>query len=80
MTGVENIQVDIKDAVGGNSSVTLAAGHNFAKGTLDWQEISITLASYGGIDFTQINVPFSIKVQAVAIPLSFDVDAVRWEK
>jgi hypothetical protein len=69
------------DAPGSTASVTLSSSEGFDRSSTDWQEISIPLSSYfSGVDETQIKVPFAIVATALSSALTYDVDAVRWDK
>lgn len=78
----EVINVNIEDTGGAGTPVNLVGGGGgFNRLSQNWQEISISLASFGGgIDFSTIKVPFSVELATVPTDLTFDIDAVRWEK
>lgn len=79
-TPVEVINIDVRDT-GAAASVALTPAVGFARTSLDWQEISIPLSNFfSGINETQVRVPFAIVLFTLTSPLTFDVDAVRWEK
>lgn len=47
----------------------------------DWQEVSIPISSFAPAQtLSTMHVPFAIVVVNVSSSLTFDVDAVRWEK
>jgi len=80
LTGAETFLINIADK-GQTKSYTLVRGTDFSGLSTDWQEISLSLpAHYSGLDLSHINVPFAIVLSGMGSALTFDVDAVRWEK
>ncbi len=84
LTISEDIRIAIDDTIGlpGNDGgVVLSSIGSFSKLSTDWQDISIPVATFSPTqDLSQIKVPFAIALQNMGSSLTFDVDAVRWEK
>ena len=82
MLGGETFRIDIGDT-GATRSFTMVRGTDFSGLSTDWQEISIPLATsgtYSLLDFAHIKVPFAVVPTALGSALTFDIDAIRWEK
>lgn len=76
----ENVQIDVVDATPTTRSIDLNfATHGFSKTTTDWQEISIPATAFAGLNFTTVTVPFAVVLDGISTPLTFDIDAVRWD-
>ncbi len=77
----ESIRIDIVDSAQ-TVSYTLSSGSdNYNRLSTDWQEISLSLpARFATLDSAHVKVPFVIVPTALGAPLTFDVDAVRWER
>jgi hypothetical protein len=74
----ESLAVQVQDT-SSTKSHTLASGDgDYNALNTGWQEISIPLSAFSGLDSMHIKIPFIIVVQTVLTPLSFDVDAIRW--
>jgi hypothetical protein len=81
LANTESIRLDVTDASNTTKSFTLASGSNgYNRLSTDWQEISIPLSNYAGADFAHIKVPFAVVVLGLSSSLTFDIDAIRWEK
>lgn len=79
LTGGESVRVNIEDA-GTTAIFTIGPAQGFQSSSVAWQEISIPLSNYfSTVDETRIKVPFAVAV-LVSSNLTFDVDAVRWER
>lgn len=80
----EDLRIAIDDTIGlpgQDGGVLLSTIGSFSKLSTDWQEVSIPIASFSPTqDLSQIKVPFAIALQNMGSSLTFDVDAVRWEK
>lgn len=85
LAGSENIRINIEDLTGPFSVNLISGGGGvFGFNRLNmggWQEISIPVSQFtaGGLNTTQVKVPFAIIGETLSSPLTFDVDAVRWE-
>lgn len=80
MTGAETFRIDLADT-GATQTYTLVRGTDFSFLSTEWQEISLPLSSkYPALNLTVIKVPFAIVPSGIGLPLTFDVDAIRWEK
>lgn len=80
MTAPETLRLDVVDGSNVTASVLSTAWTGFDKNAVnEWQQISVPIASFAGVNTTQIRVPFAIVGPALTGSLSFDVDAVRWE-
>ena len=83
MGPTEKIEIHIDDDGTGGSpgKVDNIATDFMNELSTDWQEISIPISSFAPAQtLSTIDVPFAIVVVNVSSPLTFDVDAVRWEK
>lgn len=82
LTGGESIEISVRNNGGAPVTYTLQSGQDgFNPLSTDWQDISLSLASrFGALTKTTVTVPFSIKLISVSSPLTFDVDAIRWEQ
>lgn len=77
----EQIIVELTDAANVVNSFTLASGSNgYNRLGTGWQEISIPITSFSTINKSQVKVPFAARVNALGTSLTYDMDAVRWEK
>ena len=46
-----------------------------------WQEVSVNLSAVAGdVQIGRVNLPFTLIANSLTGSLTFDVDAVRWEK
>jgi hypothetical protein len=77
--GGEKFKVKIKDNHGNENEVEIA---KYISLTKEWQEVSIPLEDFGGIDFTQITVPWNIAFSHdyTGETVSVYVDHIRWEE
>jgi|GEM_PF-6682793 len=77
--GGESLDVRIESAVGGPPGyVPLGAGHGFSGASLEWQEITVPITAFPGVDLSQVEIPFRIQV-TTGSSLTFDIDAIRWQ-
>jgi hypothetical protein len=76
---LDNSDIARKAAVNSLSADMLG----FNASNTDWQEVSIVLDDFvtgsPPINYARIIVPFGIVMQFLGSPLTFDIDAVRWE-
>jgi len=81
LSGGETIIVNMWD-LGFEGQITLTDQAQFSGTSRNWQDISLSLLSFqpNPIDFRQVKVPFAIETLTVFTPLSFDIDAIRWQK
>jgi hypothetical protein len=76
----ESIRIDIQDT-GFTGNFSLVSGSNgYSRLDTNWQEISIPISSFAGVNLSQIKVPFAVVLPILTSTLTFDVDAVRWEE
>ncbi|MCB4756050.1 MAG: hypothetical protein LHV69_03305 [Elusimicrobia bacterium] len=76
----DGVNIFINNIAGSTGTVVLASSHNFLNTVSDdWQEVSIPISEFA-IDTSFIKVPFGIKIDPLVSSLTFDVDAVRWQK
>lgn len=76
----EEIQIHLGDAVPVTVIFTLTSGANgFSRLSTDWQEVSIPIASFAGLNTSLVRVPFAIVMETLTSNLTFDIDAVRWD-
>lgn len=77
----ETIRIELTDSTPPGIGVNLVSGSNgFNRLGTDWQEITIPIASFGGLDTSAIEVPFAVVMLDLnGGTLTFDIDAVRWE-
>jgi hypothetical protein len=80
----EEVRAEIDDTIGGPGSGggvnLIASGYMSGQGT-DWQDVSVPIAVLAPAqNLALIKVPFAIVLINAASPVTFDIDAVRWEK
>ena len=56
----------------------VSGSDGFNRTNTDWQEISIPISNFSGLNSAHVNVPFNFVILTAASSLTFDVDAVRW--
>lgn len=78
MGSSEILNIRIQDHSTTFSHPLVDGSDGFSRLNTQWQEISIPIASFGGVDKHQIVAPFILLVQTVTSPLTFDIDAIRW--
>jgi hypothetical protein len=80
--GGETIRIELTDSAPATFGYNLVNGSDgFNRQNLDWQEISISLpVQFAGLDYSHVKVPFAVTLLAMTSSLTFDVDAVRWER
>lgn len=80
----EEVQVGIDDtlgAPGADGHVALVANSYMSGQSTDWQDVSVPISALQpSQNLTLIKLPFSIVLLNTAAPITFDIDAVRWEK
>jgi hypothetical protein len=76
----QDVRIDIRDA-SVTDSVTLNGTHGLNRLSTEWQEISIPIIQFGGgANLATIENPFAVLLQNITTSLTFDIDAIRWEK
>ena len=80
MSGTESIRIDIQDNATTRSFFLISGSNGFSRFSVDWQEISIPISGFGGVNLARIKVPFAIVTALLSSTLTFDVDAVRWDR
>lgn len=82
ISAIEDIRVRIEDLGGPSPNVDITTFGGLNKASTDWQEISVSVSNFTGMSLNQVKVPFIIDVFNISAitDLTFDVDAVRWEK
>ncbi len=80
LTDSEKIKVEIEHTSSTKETVYLDANYGFNKDNTSWQEITIPLTSFSGVDYTQVLLPFEITAENITSHLTFDWDNVRWTK
>lgn len=86
LTGSEEVFLNIEEAggVGAPKSdpVVVNAGYGWNNASSAWQEISVPVSAFTGINLMNIRIPFEITVHNISAitPITMDVDYVRWEK
>lgn len=78
--GVDTLSVEITDSVGPSSYSLTSGANGFNRLNTDWQDISIPISNFAGLNTALIKNPFALVTTIAASPLTYDVDAVRWEK
>lgn len=81
LSGAENIKIEIEygdSTPGDKATVNLGPGNGFNSASTSWQEITIPLTSFSGVDYTKILLPFEITAENLTSALTFDWDYVRW--
>lgn len=78
----ETLRIELSDlSAPPADGYTMARPDDFSGSSTDWQEIALSIPEkFGGLNLSQVKVPFAVIPTALASNLSFDVDAVRWEK
>jgi hypothetical protein len=74
----ETLIIRVQDASLTYSHPLVSSSDGFNRMDTLWQEISIPVSDFAGIDSHHISVPFIVLVQSVTSPLTFDLDAIRW--
>lgn len=74
----ETLNINVADQATTFSSALVNGADGYSRLSTEWQEISIPLTRYIGVDFNHIVVPFAVAGSGLASILTFDVDAVRW--
>ena len=74
----ESLSVNLADNSHTVNGILASGSDGYNRLNTEWQEISIPISRYAGLDLTHVKVPFSIASSSLSSPLSFDVDAVRW--
>ncbi len=80
IAGGDHLRIELKSTGAAAVAVSLTSGSfGFNRLSSDWQEISIPLSNFTGLNLAQIQNPFAIVAIALNSSLTFDIDAVRWE-
>lgn len=80
IAGGDHLRIELKSAGAAAVPIDLADGtYNFNRLSTDWQEISIPITDFAGLNTSQIQNPFAIVAITMTSPLDFDIDAIRWE-
>ncbi|MCX7940894.1 MAG: hypothetical protein N2555_03890 [Endomicrobia bacterium] len=80
LTSAETIKVEIEHTqIGTKAKEYLSNSYGFNEASTSWQEITIPLSKFSGVDYTKILLPFEITVENNTAPLTLDWDYVRWE-
>ncbi len=77
----ESLQIDLTGPGAAVSKTLVSGSDGFNRLNTDWQEISLSIPTYfPGLDTSQMKNLFAIKTTGANTPLTYDVDAIRWEK
>lgn len=77
----EVIRIDVSDTSSTKQFTLVSQQDGYVRTSTEWQEISLPLSSrFSGLDLAHVKVPFAIVTSTLFQPLTFDCDAVRWEK
>ncbi|RLD18986.1 MAG: hypothetical protein DRI36_00060 [Caldiserica bacterium] len=79
LSGSEQIKVEIEYGSGSKSTLYLSSSYGFDSTSTNWQEITIPLTDFTGVDFSSIKLPFEITAENITSSLTFYWDYVRWE-
>ncbi|MCG3206218.1 MAG: hypothetical protein KCHDKBKB_02951 [Elusimicrobia bacterium] len=81
MANPETLRIEIT-AKGSNAvGYSMVRGTDYSGLSTDWQQVSLPLSSkFPGMDLVHIKVPFAVVGVSLSGTLSFDIDAIRWEK
>ncbi|MEM2875292.1 MAG: carbohydrate binding domain-containing protein, partial [Candidatus Hadarchaeales archaeon] len=77
--GGEKFKIKVKDNLGNENEVGIAS---YITVTKEWQEVSIPLEDFGGIDLTCITIPWNIAFthDYTGDNVSVYIDHIRWEE
>jgi hypothetical protein len=81
LVSLEKIKVEIEHTSKQTKSppIYLSSDYGFDKNSTNWQEISIPLNNFSGVDYTKILLPFECTAENITSTLTLDWDYVRWE-